>query len=188
MYRRVFASLFLVACRAGQPDAFDTASVTDPYADEVVLFSAALVDDEPSVPHRGAEHALGAPDYDGVYACSSQAGCTFVSLGDGGSLTLRFSDNRLTGSGDDAPDLRVVEVGPDMEDPAVELSTDALTWYSGPVDSAWNIDIDAWGLPAAIEFEYVRLTDDRRRGQPTGRSVGADIDAVEALGSVPAPP
>ncbi len=185
MDRWLAPALLLTACRAVRPEGLDSATPGDPYADEVVVFDAALDDDEPTTPHLGAANALGAPDYDGVYACSSQAACTFVSLGDGGSLTLEFTDNALSGSGDDAPDLRVHEVGPDVEDPLVEISADGLAWYSGPVASTWNIDIDAWDLPIETRFAYVRLADDRGRGQPAGRSVGADIDAVESLAAGP---
>jgi hypothetical protein len=39
-----------------------------------------------------------------------------VTLGRGGSLTLAFTDNVLTGGGTPAPDLYIFEVGPDVED------------------------------------------------------------------------
>ena len=39
----------------------------------------------------------------------------FVSLGDGGSIILRFTNNLLTGSGNSDLDLWIFEVGPDVE-------------------------------------------------------------------------
>jgi hypothetical protein len=56
-------------------------------------------------PHLGSANARQLPNYAGVNACASQASCTFVSLGDGGSLTLRFIDNALAGSDCAALDL-----------------------------------------------------------------------------------
>ena len=58
-----------------------------------------LVGSDPGIPYRGAFNALGAPDYadpTGAAPCADQASCTWVTLGDGGSLTLRFVDNLLT--------------------------------------------------------------------------------------------
>ena len=49
-------------------------------------------------PHLGASNALGTPNYAGRNSCDSQAACTFVSLGSDGVITLRFTDNALTGS------------------------------------------------------------------------------------------
>ena len=114
-------------------------------------------------------------DYDdpsGALACADQASCTWVTLGDGGSLTLRFIDNVLTGSGDNAFDLWIFEVGADIEDTFVEISADGSSWQSvGKIfGSTAGIDLDAFGFGVGSLFSYVRLTDDRfwghRAGQP----------------------
>ena len=129
-----------------------------------------------------APNPLFAPDYD------SSGG--FVTLGDGGSITLRFVDNKLTGSGDNKKDLWVFEIGPDVEDTFVEVSKDGNTWFAvGKVfGSTAGVDVDAFGFGVNDRFEYVRLTDDTNEGDQTGNTVGADIDAVGAISSVATPP
>ena len=116
--------------------------------------------------HQGAFNAIGLPNYAGTNSCPSQAGCTFVSLGDGGSVVLRFDDNKLTGSGDNALDLWVFEVGPDIEDTFVEISKNGLNW--SPVGKVFGstagIDIDAFGFGPADLFGFIRLTDDTNEG------------------------
>ncbi len=145
----------------------------------------------PSAPHQGGFNALGLPDYAGVNSCANQPGCTFVSLGSGGSIVLRFDDNKLTGSGSNALDLWVFEVGPNVEDTFVDISKDGVTWSSvGKVfGSTAGIDIDAFGFTTTDLFGFVRLTDDPNEGGGgSGGTVGADIDAVGAISTVPTPP
>lgn len=154
------------------------------FADQVVSYSpagAAVTD-----PHKGAFNALGVPDYAGGNACANQAGCSFVSLGSGGSLVLRFTDNLLTGSGDNGLDLWIFEVGPDVEDTFVDISDDGITWHAvGKVFGATSgIDIDAFGFGIGSTFGYVRLTDDPNEGGSTGGTAGADIDAVGAISTI----
>ena len=157
------------------------------FADSVVSYT--LGGGGVTSPHQGTFNALGVPNYSGV-SCASQAACTYVSLGDGGSITLRFVDNKLTGSGSTVRDLHIFEVGPDVEDTFVDISKDGLTWYSiGKVFGATSsIDIDAFGWGINDLFEYVRLTDDTTEGQQSGATTGADIDAVGAISTVSTPP
>ena len=139
---------------------------------------------QPTEPNRQPNTAIGKPDYPG-------RGSNFsVTLGDGGSITLEFVDNRLTGSGDSKADLWVFEVGPDVEDTFVEMSKDGSTWSAvGKVfGSTASINIDGFGFSQADQFRFVRLTDDTNEGDQSGASVGADIDAVGAISSVVAPP
>lgn len=156
------------------------------FADTVVAYAPGEVGGNPSTPHRGAFNALGVPNYAGVNSCPSQAACTFVSLGDGGSVTLRFVDNRLTGSGNTDDDLWIFEVGPDVEDTFVEISKDGVTYVSvGSVGgSTAGVDIDAFGFGIADEFAFVRLTDDPLKDGQSGITVGADIDAVGAISTI----
>lgn len=141
-------------------------------------------------PHQNPLNALGAPDYDGVSNCSNHtspaADCTFVSLGAGGSLTLGFTTNALTGSGDDSDDLWIFEVGPLVEPTAVEISADGVLWHDvGSVGGATaGINIDAFGFGPEDLFHFVRLTDICSGGACTGRTAGADIDAVGAISTV----
>ncbi|TAJ73281.1 MAG: PEP-CTERM sorting domain-containing protein [Phenylobacterium sp.] len=160
------------------------------FADSVVSFvpGAAGI---PSAAYLGQSNALGAPNYNGNPSCASQAACTFLSLGAGGALVLRFDDNVLTGSDDSDFDLWVFEVGPNVEDTTVDLSVDGLTWLSvGSVTgSTRGIDIDAFGFDATSAFRYVRLIDVvNEGGTGNGGSVGADIDALGAISTRPFTP
>ncbi len=165
------------------------------FADEVVLYDPAAGGGAvPTASNSEPSNALGIPEVPGsttIPACTGDPfDCPFVSLGSGGSITLQFTDNLLTGSDDDSLDLWIFEVGPDVEDTFVEISTDGSIWYDvGKVfGTTSGIDIDAFGFSSTDLFAYVRLTDDPNEGSATGASVGADIDAVGAISTVPAIP
>lgn len=106
-------------------------------------------------------------------------------------MILQFTDNSLTGSGDDAFDLHIFEIGPDVEDTFVAISTNGVDFLDvGKVlGSTSSIDIDPYlsaaGLDAYTQFSFVRLIDDPNEGEITGLTVGADIDAVGAISSAP---
>jgi hypothetical protein len=161
------------------------------FADSVINFSPTILAGEPTETNLNAANAVGVPNYSSGGPCSNPETCSFVSLGDGGSLTLRFTDNVLTGSDSTALDLWVFEVGPDVEDTYIEISTNGSTWFPvGKVfGSTSGIDIDAFGFGSSNSFSYIRLTDDTFEGDQTGASVGADIDAVGAISTrvVPEP-
>lgn len=160
------------------------------FADSVVSFTPGAAG-LPSAPYLGEANALGAPDYNFNPGCASQEACTFVSLGVGGALVLRFDDNVLTGSNSNAFDLYVFEVGPNVEDTTVDLSIDGVNWLSvGLVTgSTRGIDIDAFGYDASSSFRYVRLIDVvNEGGTGSGGSVGADIDALGAISTRPFTP
>jgi hypothetical protein len=153
------------------------------FADAVDSYDPVINAGEPTAPHRDSANAVGVPDYAGDNDCTGDPGCSFVSLGDGGSITLRFLDNALTGSGNADPDLFVFEVGPDIEDTFVEISMDGLLWESvGSVGGSFaTVDIDAFGFGPGDLFTWVRLTDDPLLDGQSGITVGADIDAVGAI-------
>ena len=137
----------------------------------------------PASTYQTPSEALGAP------TGSSTSG--FVTLGQGGRIVLKFTDNSLTGSDSPALDLWVFEVGSDVEDTVVDISKDGLLWSSvGKVFGATaGIDIDAFGFGTTDFFSYIRLTDVASEGQTgSGGSVGADIDAVGAISSAPPVP
>jgi hypothetical protein len=161
------------------------------FADALVDYSPGLVGGTPTLPHRDGGNAVGLPDYLVASAtdCPSQAECEYTTLGDGGSVTLRFIDNALTGSGDAALDLWVFEIGGDIEDTFVEISEDGVAWSAvGKVfGSTQGVDIDAFGFGVGDLFLWVRLTDDTDEGQQDGTTVGADIDAVGAITTVATP-
>tara|TARA_R110002096_G_scaffold187584_24_gene367112 strand:- start:2488 stop:3417 length:930 start_codon:yes stop_codon:yes gene_type:complete len=127
------------------------------------------------------EESLGVPDYPpGDYQKGS------VSLGSGGRLTLKFTDNVLKGSNDNRHDIHIFEVGSDVEDTFVEISKDGVEWHSiGKVlGSTSSIDIDSFGFTSSDEFRFVRLTDDPNEGDTVSDAVGADIDTVGAISTV----
>lgn len=159
------------------------------FADEVVDYAPGIVASGPTAPNMGAANAIGVPDYVSGGGCASVATCTFASLGVGGTITLRFADNRLTGSGNANADLWIFEVGPDVEDTFVQISKNGSLWHDvGKVTgSTRGVDIDAFGWTAADQFAYVRLRDDPLLDGVTGASVGADIDAVGAISTLAVP-
>ena len=117
------------------------------FADAIVDYAPGMVGNDPTEPYRGESNALNVPDFAGASTCDSQLECTFVSLGDGGSITLRFVDNALTGSDNSDIDLWVFEVGGEIEDTFIEISTDGIVW--SPVGKVFGnvagVDIDAFG-------------------------------------------
>ncbi len=147
------------------------------FADQVVSYNVGTggVTD----PYKVTSNALGAPDYNG--------GIQYVSLGNGGAVTLRFTDNSLTGSGNSNLDLWIFEVGPLVDATFVAISKDGVTWTNvGEVaGSTSGIDIDAYGFGTSDFFSYVRLTDDFNAGNMDGPTAGADIDAVGAISTAP---
>lgn len=79
------------------------------FADEVVVFEKG----KPAAPAGNSqpEQALGPPDHDKK--------TNYVTLGCGGTLALRFTNNALVDV--EGPDLYVFEIGPNIE--PTELST-----------------------------------------------------------------
>jgi len=153
------------------------------FADSVVSYLPGLEGASPTAPHQGAVNALDVPDYAGGNGCASIEACTFVSLGVGGQLVVRFDNNILTGSDSDAFDLWIFEIGPDVEDTTVELSNDGQSWVSAGfvTGNTRGVDIDFFGFGSNSAFSYVRLTDVAGEGDTSGVTVGADIDAVGAI-------
>lgn len=150
------------------------------FVDEVVSYTVGT--GGVTSPYMDTSNAIGAPNYNG--------GTQFVSLGSGGNIVLRFTDNSLTGSGDNKNDLWIFEIGPDVEDTFVDISNNGSTWLSvGKVTgSTRGVDIDGFGYGIGQFFSYVRLTDDPNEGDRSGVTVGADIDAVGAIFTAPPVP
>ena len=148
------------------------------FADEVVEYRMGTP--RPVEEGQNAKAALGPPDYQGGPVLEAPRS---VSLGQGGSLTLRFVDNALIDA--EGPDLYVFESGPDVEATFVEISADGREWIAagragGHVSA---IDIAPAAKPGQV-YSYVRLTDDIAQGNVSGEWPGADIDAVGAVGAV----
>ncbi|MCE5326957.1 MAG: PEP-CTERM sorting domain-containing protein [Planctomycetaceae bacterium] len=161
--------------------------IPDPYS---------LTGESPDPQWRNPADALGVPNFTPPVGSTHNLG-QFVSLGNGGFLTLQFTNNKLTGSGDSGDDLHIFEVGPLVEDTKVWISQDGVIWlFVGLIlGSTRGVDIDAVLaanlLPPATQFGYVRLQDDPAHVLPPneqyGFYAGADIDAVGAISSIPEP-
>ena len=160
------------------------------FADSVIAYNPAF----PKNIDASAKHpvnALGAPDN------------LNVSLGQGGSLTLGFTDNVLTNSASIAKDLWIFEVGANVESTFVfvrptpdtkpllnakTLDPDGDGFYAvGEIKgSTHGIDLDAaipgFG-PGKLRFDAVLLVDDPNQGGGGTGTPGADINAVGAITS-----
>jgi len=169
------------------------------FADSVVQFNQVKnIDNEPGFEFSDPGQALGVPDVDPNPIASlpcitapSPDNCKFTSLGDGGSLTLEFTDNFLNGDGTPANDLYVIEVG-EAEGFQIEVSPDNLVWTlvgTVPPDDTlpvgvftYGFDIDAAGFGITDMLTFVRLTDSNFGD--TSNPPGSDIDAVGAIQTV----
>jgi len=167
--RRLAAAGIGAACAlfASSPAAQVFGGVTFPggvssFADAVTVYAPTIVANQPGLSFRNGDAAIGAPDIASGGDCSTPAVCPYVSLGDGGAITLEFIDNRLTGSGDAKLDLWIFEIGPDVEDTFVAISRDGVQFFNvGKVFGATSgIDVDAFGFGTADRFRFVRLIDD----------------------------
>ncbi|NEP82739.1 MAG: PEP-CTERM sorting domain-containing protein [Okeania sp. SIO3B3] len=122
-----------------------------------------------------------------------------TSLGNGGSLTVKFTNNALKGSGNKDLDLWIYEIGKAPEEMLVEISVDNETWYDvgfgirpdNTHQTGLGFDIDnllmeTEGIDENTLFRYVRVTDTGNNTYTNDKS-GADIDAIAALSSVDVP-
>lgn len=128
-----------------------------------------------------------------------------VSLGEGGSITLGFTNNLVVNSGNGDPDIWVFEVGPRVEDctielrPADQITIDRLNtagitdndgdgFYDFGIIANQNPSIDIDGVVngfafSELKFDAIQITDVPQMCVP-GSLPGADIDAVCALTSI----
>lgn len=170
------------------------------YADEVISYERGWSRNWGNSLFNNPETALGEANWTSEMVGGGELGAwkgdIGVSLGKEGSLTLGFTDNYLTGSGNSDSDLWIFEIGKNPEDVFVEISIDGDTWYTAgiadkqdySVDTGIGIDIDSLlsthaDLDEDSLFSFVRLTDNGTNGY-NGSKSGGDIDAVAALSSV----
>jgi OOP family OmpA-OmpF porin len=142
------------------------------FADTVISYEVG--DPAPMNDNANPKDALGVPDWDG----SENVG--FVSLGCGGSLVLKFTNNALVNI--DGPDLYVFEVGKFVEPTVLSISKDGKHWIEvGRIEGGVSqVDIGD-SVKTGEKFNYVKLTD--MKSACDGLWPGADIDAVAAIGS-----
>lgn len=167
------------------------------FADELVEFLPGLKFDagtgalQPLPQYREGANTLGIPDvtiqqFIDCTVAPSTSTCRFASLGEEGSLTVRFTDNRLTPDGTPAADLWVFVAGP-PDTAFVDVSRDGRDWLStGSIGASNGVDLDAFGLLPGDLFAFVRLRD-APGGQSSGPTLGADIDAIGAISTTVVP-
>jgi hypothetical protein len=169
------AALSLSTGAAAMPTTYSGITFPDgdiSFADEVISFNPGP---DVAAPHDDQNLVLGAPDG------------SHISLGENGSIIVRFSDNSLTTSGDATADLHIFEVGARVEVFNIAISQDLVNWIDlGDLSGQpTSIDIDAVaGVVQFAQYSYVRLTDvdPNQTGSPFGE---ADIDAIGAISSAP---
>jgi hypothetical protein len=187
---RTFAAPLLIALALAAPPV----GAQTRFADGVIRY----------LPLHSGGPAPAAAYTDPAQALGGPADAGYVSLGRGGLIELSFLDNVLTNSASGAADLWIYEIGPDVEDTFVAVRPTAATalllgaafdanddgfYEIGKVfGSTSTIDIDAFFagfLGGQLRFDAVQLIDDPNEGDRVGATVGADINAVEALTSRP---
>jgi outer membrane protein OmpA-like peptidoglycan-associated protein len=148
------------------------------FADSVILYDPGALGqgtgDEPDIKFQKSENALGTPDFH-----LSEEG-SFVSLGRGGILVLKFVDNVLVdGPG---PDINIFKPNINSDDVFVWISHDGFVFFPVGKTSGGNtvIDIHQKTKPNLF-YPYIKLKDDPAQGGQNGAALGADIDAVGAI-------
>lgn len=142
------------------------------FADQPVSYT--LGQRAPKGVHAQADQAVGLPDYRNPRAPG------FTSLGCDGVLVLQFTDNVLVDVA--GPDLFVFEVGPAVESTLLAISADGAQWVEVGRIAGARADVDIAGFTRPGEvFTQVRLTNAGR--DCGGRTPGADIDTVAAVGA-----
>lgn len=203
MYRTVIAAC-ATACVAG---AAAHASTTYPgypgivfpdgdrsFADRVVSF---VLGDGVGGDHADPEAVLGIPGAtlagsSGRFALG-RPGQSPDNLDNGlfGSVTVQFTDNALTTSGDAAADLYIFEFGAAIERFSVEISTTGTTWIDIGTVTGQPSQIDIDGQPGVTEgtlYSFVRVSDAPDGASSSGPIfAGPDIDAIGAISSAPPP-
>ncbi len=137
------------------------------FADEVINVN------HPKLLTQEVNNVLGEPDVIETYDDATG----IYSLGLGGTLTVRFTDNALVDV--NGPDLYLFEIG-QLEPTDLEISKDGKTWVKiGKIDGGVaEVDIAPFVKPNEL-FYYVRFKDLKEKsGVP-----GADVDAIAAIGS-----
>lgn len=171
------------------------------FADEVVNYSKGL---GVTPPFDSSVRALGPPgidyvpvnkdiedsllvyrapgaDYSSVHSWES------VSLGRGGRLDVRFTDNDLFGSSattaaDGIVDLIIFDASYGAENASISISTDGSNWISvGDLSSQLaGIDIDAYAIQPNTNYNYVRIQDSSTNSFISPWS-GVEVNAVGAV-------
>jgi len=148
------------------------------FADSVILYDPGApgreTGDEPDKKYQKPENALGLPDM--------QSDSGFVSLGRGGTIILKFSDNCIIDK--PGPDLSIFMKAEKSESAKVWVSRKGRFYqFAGIVDSK-NTLIDLEGKVSDGIYQFVKIRDASENSPDTSGALGIDIDAVCALNSM----
>jgi outer membrane protein OmpA-like peptidoglycan-associated protein len=151
------------------------------FADSVVTYDpgalGANTGDEPDLYYQNSLLALGPPDHHIKFDSS------FVSLGKGGTLVIKFIDNLLIdGLG---PDLYIFTLDSIPEEIIVWISQNGKIFRRAGTISSQNpmLDINSIAEPG-IFYSYVKLRDVEDQGEENCKTLGADIDAVGCINTI----
>lgn len=144
------------------------------FADTIVEFN--IGQSLPIEKYRDSSQCLHEPNYKNYQTPN------FVSLGCGGSLTVKFTDNGFMNLPGD--DLYIFEVGPSKETATIEISQDGQDFiFAGKISGGKSsLELSDVGIDSETVFYYVRITDLKEVCRSI--SAGADIDAIGAINSV----
>jgi OOP family OmpA-OmpF porin len=145
-----------------------------------IAFADKVVEYKPGTPApvksaMNSLNALGIPNWDGSDG-------NFLTLGCGGSVTLKFTDNVITDV--EGPDIFIFELGKYVEGTKLEISKDGKTWIEIGQISGGQTSVDIKSFVKPFEsFAFIRLTDLKTSCKSDDGWPGADIDAVAAIGA-----
>jgi hypothetical protein len=108
----------------------------------------------------------------------------FFSLGEAGSLTIKFENYVENGVGHDLEFFEITNGNYPEETASVEVSQDGITWKNvGTVTNKGTstVDIDSTGWAS---IQYVRVTDTTDFSLHDGAADGYDIDAIYAVNAL----
>jgi hypothetical protein len=185
-------ALFLSSVAAGASTVYSGITFPDgdvSFADKVI---ASSLGDGVTSPHDNPQAVLGAPDYvvgsDNGYFSLGLPGTSPDNLPNDqfGFVTVQFTDNSLTTSGNSDADLFIFEIGGAIEQYSVEISKDNIFWIlvATITGQPSTIDIDGVaGVNAGDKFSYVRVSDVAGGATSGFPFAGPDIDAIGAISS-----
>ncbi len=151
------------------------------FADEVLFYDPGPDVDQIVENLLDPQQALGPPDWVGAPNDADTSGA--VSLGDGGSIVVRFVNNGLIGDGTPKPDIIVFKSGNIVEQVIVEISIDGNDWINvGTTNGGTDaLDIDDDNTSLLDTYFYVRVMDLAGQGGGIPSSSGAEVDAIATL-------
>jgi hypothetical protein len=196
MSHRLMTVLFLAAA-CGRTPMYIGPCTRDAYATTLMAYDPTFGGSEAPTLEQFTDPyvALGPPDYTG-----GGRGFGAVSLGYGGLLEVGFGGCLASNDGGAGPDIRVHEVGPNIERTLVSLV--ATEWTAAQLEedevpasdreffvgvlegSIRELDIDGafrGYVERELSFVSIVLVDDPSQGWTDGERPGADIDAIELL-------